>query len=164
MCSKSGLFLSTCTLSEGDTCYLIAQCKFTWRRKTKQRDMVTKDQYHWKQQGPPKEKSGYCRKYFSYMKLKGKKEEAVQHYAETSYTMKEYVMDNVELYSIVKICRGDKKVCKGRKRRKREDDVGCSENSVTSKLDPWSYQFVEPLEELFSVDSFFEDLASITVG
>lgn len=141
---------------------MIAQCKFTCRRKNKQRDMVTKDQYHWKQQGPPKEKSGYCRKYFSYRKLKGKKEEAVQYYDESCYTMKEYFMDNVDSYTLVKLCKGGKKVCKGRKRRKPEDDTWCFQVGATPNLDSWSDQVLEPLEELFCVDDFFNDLPFMT--
>lgn len=96
-------------LTEGDSCFLIARCNFLSQNNTKNkslnRNRGTRDHYHWKQQGKPVEKDGFSKKYFTYERLKAKKKGADQFHDVSLYKMKEYTVEAVKSYCLIKLCK-----------------------------------------------------------
>ncbi|KAI5073632.1 hypothetical protein GOP47_0011645 [Adiantum capillus-veneris] len=84
------------------TYLLVVCCKYTSKGK---RVMLTKDDYHWKQQGPPvvKKNSDYTLKYFTYKKRKGKQIDIAKHHDGCTYFMEECTVDSVKGYVLVKL-------------------------------------------------------------
>lgn len=122
---------------EGHAYWLIAHLKFTSKGFRK---LTTKGYYHWKQSGPPAKMSKYTGKYYTYIKRKGKEKDADQQHAESSYTMKEYTMEDVKQYSLIELVK-EKASSHGRfrkgqnsKQQSAEVDNVCSHDTVASNL------------------------------
>lgn len=121
-------------LTEDGSCFLIARCKFMCQNNTKdKRGMVTKDHYHWKQQGGVIKKNGFSIKYFTYRRQKAKKKGLDQLHDESLYTMKECTVEAIKDYCLIKLCKGPPSVAG--KRCNARVKSGSSDNTVIAGLD-----------------------------
>ncbi|MCO5551939.1 hypothetical protein L7F22_005446 [Adiantum nelumboides] len=117
------------------------------------RVMLTKDDYHWKQQGRPMVKKNNIRKYFTYKKRKGKQNDAVKHHDECSYFMEECTVEDVKSHGLVKL---HKKSATHVKESQRQAATNLrSKQSVTEVCDPCSSYITSPTAGGTDVDSSF---------
>lgn len=157
-------------LTEGDSCFLIAQCKFLSQNNTKNkslnRDRGTRDHCHWKQQGKPVKKNDFSKKYFTYKRLKAKKKGADQFHDVSLYKMKEYTVEAVESYCLIKLCKRQSSV--SGKQCNAGVEAGSSLNTVIAGLDHGSDDMpddvnrkMDSLEESSVNSSIYEELPPI---
>ncbi|KAI5068392.1 hypothetical protein GOP47_0016737 [Adiantum capillus-veneris] len=87
--------------ANGHTCFLIVRCNYKSNGK---RLMLTKDGYHWKQQGRAVKKNrDYVKKYFTYEKQKGKNNDGVKYHDGCTYSMDECTVEDTKDYALVKL-------------------------------------------------------------
>ncbi|KAI5068394.1 hypothetical protein GOP47_0016739 [Adiantum capillus-veneris] len=87
--------------TDGDTFFLIVRCNYKSKGNT--RAMLTKDGYHWKQQGPAVVKKNHILKYFTYKRRKGKLNDSIKHHNGCTYFMDECTVEGIRGYALVRL-------------------------------------------------------------